>query len=145
MGLTRALSRKHTHVCPPTDADIFLSSYFSGGKYFNQIGTHRGHGASKIKPRLQMQSTYNVAALTTNDMANQPLKRAWAKRTVAVPKGSDIPGLEGRRARLGDGRVLVHDGTYNTKNGRAIELEETTIISIDHPKAANQTLKLTLD
>ncbi|GAB7333147.1 hypothetical protein MBLNU13_g04810t1 [Cladosporium sp. NU13] len=122
-----------------------VPDYFSGGKYFHQIGTYRGHGACKIKPRLQMQNSYNVAALTTNDMINRPLKQAWATRTIAVPKDSSIPGLQGKRTRLDDGRILVHDGNYITKKGRNIRLEETTVVSIERPKAANQTLKLTLD
>ena len=124
---------------------IFLSSYFSGGKYFQQIGTHRGHGASKIKPRLQMQNSYNVLALTTNDMEKRPLKAAWAARRIAAPKNSTIPGLQGEQTPLADGRVLVHDGQYITNKGRTVALEETTIVSIEQPKAANQTLKLTMD
>ena len=92
-----------------------------------------------------MQNSYNVAALTTNDMAKRPLKRAWATRTVAPPKDSVIAGLGGKHARLDDGRILVHDGHYTTKKGRSIPFEETTIVSIERPKTAGQTLKLTLD
>lgn len=92
-----------------------------------------------------MQNSYNVAALTTNDMIHRPLKQAWAARKIAAPKDSIIPGLEGERTRLEDGRILVHDGHYITKKGRNIQLEETTVVSIERPKAANQTLKLTLD
>lgn len=92
-----------------------------------------------------MQHTYNVAALTTNDMVNRPLKQAWAARTVVPPKYSVIPGLGGERTRLDDGRVLVHGGHYITKKGRTIALEETTIVSVERPRAANQNLKLTLD
>jgi hypothetical protein len=91
-----------------------------------------------------MQNSYNVAALTTNDMVARPLKQAWATRTVAPPKDSVIPGLGGERTRLDDGRVLVHDGHYITKKGRTIALEETTIVSIERPKAATQSMKLTL-
>lgn len=92
-----------------------------------------------------MQHSCNVAALTKNDMVTRPLKQAWATRSIAVPKDSIIPGLQGERSRLDDGRILVHDGHYITKKGRKIALDETTIVSIEQPKAANQTLKLTLD
>ena len=78
-------------------------------------------------------------------MVTRPLKQAWAARTVVPPKDSAIPGLEGERTRLDDGRILVHDGHYITKKGRTIALEETTILSIERPRAATQTLKLTLD
>ena len=78
-------------------------------------------------------------------MIHRPLKQAWAARKIAAPKDSIIPGLEGERTRLEDGRILVHDGHYITKKGRNITLEETTVVSIERPKAANQTLKLTLD
>lgn len=50
--------------------------YFTEGNYFQRIGTYRGHGASAIKPRLQMQNSYNVGALITNDMESRPLKEA---------------------------------------------------------------------
>lgn len=92
-----------------------------------------------------MQHSYNVAALTKNDMVERPLKQAWAARTIALPKDSIIPGLRGKRTRLDDGRILVHDGNYITNKGRTIELEETTIVSIERPEAANQTMRLTLD
>ena len=92
-----------------------------------------------------MQNSYNVAALTTNDMANRPLKQAWATRTVAPRQDIAIAGLGGKHARLDDGRILVHDGHFTTKKGRTIALEETTIVSIERPKTAGQTLKLTLD
>ena len=92
-----------------------------------------------------MQHSYNVSALTKNDMVTRQLKQAWAVRTVVPTKDSVIPGLGGQSTRLDDGRVLVHDGSYITKEGRTIELEETTIISIERPKATTQTLKLTLD
>lgn len=92
-----------------------------------------------------MQHSYNVAALTTNNMVNRPLKQAWAARKIAAPKNSTIPGLHGESTPLADGRVLVHDGHYITNKGRTIALEETTVVSIERPKAANQSLKLTLD
>ena len=92
-----------------------------------------------------MQHSYNVAALTKNDMATRPIKQAWAARTVVPPKDSVIPGLGGESTRLYDGRVLVHDGHYITNKGRTITLNETTIVSIERPKAATQTRKLTLD
>ena len=92
-----------------------------------------------------MQHSYNVAALTTNDIEKRPLKQAWATRKIAAPKNSIIPGLEGERTPLTDGRVLVHDGQYITNKGRTVALEETTIVSIERPKAASQILKLTLD
>jgi len=92
-----------------------------------------------------MQNFYNVAALTTNDMANHPLKQAWAIRTVAPRQDSAIAGLGGKHARLDDDRILVHDGHYTTKKGRTIPLEETTIVPIERPRTAGQTLKLTLD
>lgn len=53
-------------------------------------------------------------------------------------------GLRGERTRLHDGRILVYDGNYITKKGRNITLEETTVVSVERPKAANQTMKLTL-
>jgi hypothetical protein len=92
-----------------------------------------------------MQNSYKVAALTTYDMIHCPLKQAWAARTVAPPNDSNIPGLQGERTRLDDGRILVHDGNYITTKGRNVALKETTIVSVERPKAANQTLKLTLD
>lgn len=132
-------------ACSLSHADHLFSSYFSKGKYFHQIGTYRGHGATKIKPRLQMQHSYNVAALTKNDMVTRPLKKAWAGRTVVPPKDSNIPGLQGERTRLDDGRILVHDGNYITKKGRNITLKETTIVSIERSKAATQSMKLMVD
>lgn len=92
-----------------------------------------------------MQNSYNVAALTTNDMVHRPIKQAWSTRKIAVPKDTIIQGLKGERTRLDDGRILVHDGQFITKKGRNITLYETTVVSIERPKAANQTLKLTLD
>ena len=92
-----------------------------------------------------MQHSYNVAVLTTNDMEKRPFKQAWAARKIAAPKNSTIPGLQGERTPLADGRVLVHDGRYITYKGRTVALDETTIVSIQSPKAASQTLKLTLE
>lgn len=62
-----------------------------------------------------MQNSYNFAALTTNDMAHRPIKQAWAMRTVAPPKDSIVPGLQGERTGLDDGRILVHESRYITK------------------------------
>lgn len=92
-----------------------------------------------------MQHSYNVTALTTNNMVKRPIKQAWAARTIAAPKNTFIPGLRGESTRLDDGRILVHDGHYITNKGRTIELEETTVVSIERPKAANQTMRLKLD
>lgn len=76
-----------------------------------------------------MQSSYNVAALTTNDMANRSIKRPWGTRQAA--KIAIDPGLQGKCTQLADGRVLVHDGTYTTKKGRVITLDESSIATED--------------
>lgn len=43
------------------------------------------------------------------------------------------------------GEYLYTKVATSLNKGRNITLEETTIASIERPKAANQTLKLTLD
>lgn len=108
--------------------DIYLSRYFSGGKYFQRVGTYRGHGASAIKPKLQMQNSYDVAALTTNDMVNRPLKQAPGEEKAGVPEKLTIPGLEGRYTIQADDSVLVHDGTYTTKGGTVITLRDSIMV-----------------
>jgi hypothetical protein len=110
-------------------ADLFLFRYFSGGKYFQRVGTYRGHGASAIKPKLQMQNSYDVAALTKNDMVNRPLKQAPGEKNTEPPAAQlVIPGLVGRYTRQADGSILVHDGVFTTKGGTVIRLKESTLV-----------------
>jgi hypothetical protein len=105
-----------------------LSRYFSGGQYFQRVGTYRGNGASAIKPKLQMQNSYDVAALTEDDMVNRPLKRAPREKKPTLPKDAGFPGLEGIYTHRRDGSILVHEGTYTDKRGRVITLTESTIV-----------------
>jgi hypothetical protein len=132
-GCATSIGSKH-EVGPTTTswknahANILSSRYFSGGKYFQRVGTYRGHGASAIKPKLQMQNSYDVAALTENDMVNRPLKRAPGEEQAALPKQPMVPGLEGRYTHQADGSILVHDGIYTSKSGISLTLKESHIV-----------------
>ncbi|KAK4506175.1 hypothetical protein PRZ48_004140 [Zasmidium cellare] len=46
-------------------------------KYFTPVGSVHAGGVTALRPTLQMQSSYNFAALTTNSMSARPLKIAW--------------------------------------------------------------------
>lgn len=74
-----------------------------------------------------MQNSYNVAALTKNDMMNRPIKQTPGKKQIEVPKRPVIPGLKGRYTQQADGSVLVHDGSYSPKKGVTTTLHESTL------------------
>jgi hypothetical protein len=75
-----------------------------------------------------MQNSYDVAALTKNDMVNRSLKRAPGKVKATTPEQPIFPGLEGRYTYQDDGSILVHQRVYTTKGGTVITLTEFTIV-----------------
>jgi hypothetical protein len=75
-----------------------------------------------------MQNSYDVAALTKNDMINRSLKRAPGKVKATTPEQPIFPGLEGRYTYQDDGSILVHQRVYTTKGGTVITLTEFTIV-----------------
>lgn len=57
--------------------DLSLRSYDvtnNDGNFFTRTGSYRGHGASALKPKLQVQDSYDVACFTTNTMKSRPIK-----------------------------------------------------------------------
>jgi hypothetical protein len=82
-----------------------------------------------IEPKLQMQNSYDVAALTKNDMVNRPLKQAPDEKKAEPPEVElVVPGLEGRYTQQADGSILVHDGIFTTKGGTIIRLKESILV-----------------
>jgi hypothetical protein len=75
-----------------------------------------------------MQNSYDVAALTKNDMVNRSLKRAPGKVKATTPEQPIFPGLEGRYTYQDDGSILVHQRVYTTEGGTVITLTEFTIV-----------------
>lgn len=73
---------RSNHLGAPT-ADNFAS--FGKGKYFTRSGTYRGNGAIALKPKLQMQNSYDVAALTKNTMATRAIKTAAGEKPRPAP------------------------------------------------------------
>ncbi|KAF2161196.1 hypothetical protein M409DRAFT_28525 [Zasmidium cellare ATCC 36951] len=54
-----------------------ISSSVTTGKYFTPVGSLHAGGVTALRPTLQMQTSYNFAALTTNSMSARPLKMGW--------------------------------------------------------------------